>query len=150
MRSFSNGEPRRRSKLRISKIWKSKLTSILSTMSGTTLAIPRHLRMCPKGQLLNSVSDGLSVTLSRRVYTKCHGKTFISMMGLMRASTVVPLIEQGVIVEGELIQISSEKHFSPFDHSSFMASSIDVSLRRSGGEGGTVGLREGSVKRSLD
>ena len=30
------------------------------------------------------------------------------MMGLMWASTVVPLIEQGVIVEGELVQIASE------------------------------------------
>ena len=72
------------------------------------------------------------------------------MMGLMWASTVVPLIEQGVIVEGELIQIASEKHFSPSDQSSFMASSSGASLRGSGGEGGTVGLREGSVKRFLD
>jgi len=32
-------------------------------------------------------------------------------MGLMWASVVVPLIEQGVIVEGELIQIASEKCF---------------------------------------
>ena len=72
------------------------------------------------------------------------------MMGLMWASTVVPLIEQGVIVEGELIQIASEKRFSPSDQSSFMASSRGASLQGSGGEGGTVGLREGSVKRSLD
>ena len=128
----------------------SKLTSILSTMSGTTLAIPRHLRMCPKGQLFKSMSDGLSVTLPRRMYSKCHGKTLTSMMGLMWASTVVPLIEQGVIMEGELIQISSEKHFSPLDHSSFMASLSGASLWGSGGEGGIVGLREGSVKRSLD
>ena len=98
--------------------------------------------MCPEGQLFKSVSDGLSITVPRRVYAKCHGKTLTSMMGLTWASTVVPLIEQGVIMEGELIQISSEKHFSPSDHSSFMASSR--------GEGGTIGLREGSVKRSLD
>jgi len=149
MRSFSNGDPRRRSKSRILKIWKSKLTSILSTMSGTALVILRHLRMCPKGQLLNSVSDGLSVTLPRRVYAKWHGKTLTSMMGLMWASTVVPFIDQGVIVEGEPILITSEKHFSPSDHSS-SASSRGASLRESGGEGGTVGLREGSVKRSLD
>ena len=82
-------------------------------MSGTTLAIPRHLRMCPKGQLLNSMSDGLSVTFPRRVHAKCHGKTLTSMMELMWASTVVPLIEQGVIVEGELIQIASKKVFLP-------------------------------------
>ena len=106
--------------------------------------------MCPKGQLFKSMSDGLSVTLPRRVYAKCHGKTLTSMMGLMWASMVVPLIEQGVIVEGELIQIASEKCFSPSDQSSFMASSRGASLRGSGGEGGTVGLREGSVKRSLD
>jgi len=72
------------------------------------------------------------------------------MMGLMWASMVVPLIEQGVIVEGELIQIASKMHFSPSDHSSFMASSRGASLQESGGEGGTVGLKEGSVKRSLD
>ena len=51
MRNFSNEEPRRRSKSRISKIWKSKLTSILSTISGTALTTPRYSRMCPKGQL---------------------------------------------------------------------------------------------------
>ena len=84
------------------------------------------------------------------MYAKCHGKPLTSMMGLMWASTVVPLIEQGVIVEGELIQIASEKRFSQSDQSSFMATSRGASLRESGGEGGTVGLREGSVKRSLD
>ena len=84
------------------------------------------------------------------MYAKCHGKTLTSMMGLMWASMVVPLIEQGVIVEGELIQIASEKCFSPSDQPSFVASSRGVSLRGLGGEGGAVGLREGSVKRSLD
>ena len=72
------------------------------------------------------------------------------MMGLMWTSTVVPLIEQGVIVEGELIQTASEKHFTPSDHSSLMASSRGASLRGSGEKGGNVGLREGSVKISLD
>jgi len=71
---------------------------------------PRHSRMCSKGQLFKSVTDGLSVTLPKRVYAKCHGKISTSMMGLMWASIVV-LIEQGVIMEGELIQIASEKHF---------------------------------------
>ena len=147
---FFKRMPRRRSKSRISKRWKSKLISILSIISGTALATPQHLRMCPKGQLFKSVSDGLSVTLPRRVYAKCHGKILTSMMGLMWASMVVPLIEQGVIVEGELIQIASEKCFSPFDNSSLMASLRDASLRISGGERGIVGLREGFVKRSLD
>ena len=102
--------------------------------------------MCPEGQLFKSVSYVLSITLPRRVYAKCHGKTLTSMMGLMWASTVVPLIEQGVIVEGELIQIASEKYFSPSNQSSFMASSRIASLRISGGETSTVGLREGVVK----
>ena len=62
------------------------------------------------------------------------------------ASMVVLLIEQGVIVEGEVIQIASEKRFSPSDHSSFMASLRGASLQGSRGEGGTVGLKEGSVK----
>ena len=68
------------------------------------------------------------------------------MMGLMWASTVVPLIEQGVIMEGELIQIASEKRFSPSDQSSFITSSRGASLRGSGGEGGAVGRRRGSIK----
>ena len=102
--------------------------------------------MCPKGQLLTILSDGLSITLPKRVYAKCYGKTLTSIMGLMWASTVIPLIEQGVIVKGELIQNTSEKHFSPSDHSSFMASSRGASLRGPGGEGGAVGLRGGSVK----
>jgi len=72
------------------------------------------------------------------------------MMGLMWASTVVPLIEQGVIVEGELIQIASEKCFSPSNQSSFMTSSRGALLWGSGGEGGAVGLRGGSVKEFLD
>ena len=109
-------------------MWKSKLTSILSIMSGTALATPRHSRMCPEGQLFESMSDGLSVTLPRRLYAKCHGNTLTSIMGLMWASTVVPLIEQGVIVEGELIQITSEMRFSPSDHSFSMASPRDASL----------------------
>ena len=50
------------------------------------------------------------------------------MMGLIRASTVVPLIEQGVIVEGELIQIASEKRFSPSDYSSLASMRFDVFL----------------------
>ena len=91
------------------------------------------------------MSDGLSITLPRRLYAKCHGNTLTSMMGLVWPSTVVPLIEQEVIMEGELIQIASEKSFSPSDHSLSMATSRDASLRGSGGVGGTVCLREGSV-----
>ena len=106
--------------------------------------------MCPEGQLFKSVSVGLNIILPKSVYAKCHGKTLTSMMGLKWASTVIPLIKQGVIVEAELIQIVSKKHFTPSDHSSFLASSRVASLRISGGERGTVGLKEGSIKISLD
>ena len=70
-----------------------------------------------------------------------------SMMGLTWASTVIPPIEHGIIMEGILVQTSSEKHIAPSDHSSFMASSRNGFLRGLGGEGGTVGLRDGSVRR---
>ena len=70
-----------------------------------------------------------------------------SMMGLTWASMVIPPVEHGMIVEGTLIQTSSEKHLALYDHSSFMTSSRNGLLRGLGGEGGTVGLREGSVRR---
>ena len=103
--------------------------------------------MCPKGQNLSNLLDGLSVTLPNKVYTKCHGMMLTSMMGLTWASTVVPPIEHGMIVEGILVQMSLEKHLAPFDRSSFTTSSRKGLLRGLGGEGGTVGLREGSVRR---
>jgi hypothetical protein len=34
----------------------------------------------------------------------------------------IPLVEHGMIVEGESIQIASEKYLTPFDHSSIMSS----------------------------
>jgi len=58
------------------------------------------------------------------------------MMGLKWASLVILLIEQGMIIEGELNQIASQKCLNPFDYSSFMASWRYASLRGSG-EGGT-------------
>jgi hypothetical protein len=72
------------------------------------------------------------------------------MMGLRWASMIFLRIEQGMIVDGELIQIALEKCLTPSDHSSSMASLRIASLGGSGGEGGTVGLREGSVKGFLD
>jgi hypothetical protein len=63
---------------------------------------------------------------------------------------VVLLKEQGMIVEGELIQITSGKQLTPSDHSAFMDSLKISLLGGSGGKGGTVGLREGSVKGFLD
>jgi hypothetical protein len=73
-----------------------------------------------------------------------------SMMGLRWASTVISLIEQGMIIEGELIQIKSDKRLTPSDHSFFMASLRISLLGGSGGKGGTVGLKEGSIKGFLD
>ena len=52
-----------------------------------------------------------------------------------------------MIKEGILVQTSSEKHLTPSDHSSFMASLRNSSLRGSEEERGTVGLREGSIER---
>jgi hypothetical protein len=106
--------------------------------------------MCPDGQLLRSLLDGLSGTLGKRVYTKCHGMILTFMMGSRWASMVFLLIEQGMIVDGELIQIASEKRLTPSDYSSSMASSRIATLGGSGGKGGTVGLREGSVKGFLN
>jgi hypothetical protein len=47
---------------------------------------------------------------------------------------VVPCIEHGMIVEGELLQTASEKCLIPSVHSSLMSSLRDASLRGSGGE----------------
>jgi len=52
-----------------------------------------------------------------------------------------------MMIEGVLVQTSSEKHIIPSNHSSFMTSLRNGSLRGSRGEGGTVELREGSVRR---
>ena len=56
-------------------------------------------------------------------------------------------IEQGMIIEGELIQTSSEKCLTPSDHPFLMASSRSGLFRRSRGEGSTIGLGEDSVER---
>jgi hypothetical protein len=50
---------------------------------------------------LRSLSDGLSVTLPNKVYARCHGMTLTSKVGLRWASTIIPLKEQEMIVEGE-------------------------------------------------
>jgi hypothetical protein len=91
-----------------------------------------------------------SETLPKRVSAKSHGRMLTSMIGLQWASMVIPLIEQGTIKEGELIQIDSEKCITPSDHSSFMASSRYASSGGSGGRGGTEGLGESSVERFLE
>jgi hypothetical protein len=75
--------------------------------------------------------------------------TLTSIVGLRWASTIIPLMQQEMIIEGEQIQSASEKFPTPVDHFFSMASMIDVSFGGSGGKGGTVGLGEGSIKRFL-
>jgi hypothetical protein len=72
-----------------------------------------------------------------------------SIVGLRWASTIIPFMEQEMIIEGKRIQSASETFSTPVNHFFSMASMIDVSFRGSGGKGGTVGLGEGSVNRFL-
>ena len=101
---------------------------------GTALATPRHSRMCPKGQLSKSLPDGASETLPKRECAKCHGMILPSMLGISWASTVIPYMEHGMIVEDESIQTTSEKYLVPFDRSSLVTSLRSASLRGLGGE----------------
>jgi hypothetical protein len=73
--------------------------------------------------------------------------TLTSIVGLIWDSTIIPFMEQGMIIEGELIQSALEKCPTPVNHFFSIASMIDVSGLE--GEGGTVGLGEGFVKRFL-
>jgi hypothetical protein len=41
--------------------------------------------------------------LPNKVYAMCHGMTLTSMMGLRWASTIISLMEQEMIMEGEQI-----------------------------------------------
>jgi hypothetical protein len=76
--------------------------------------------------------DGASETSHKRVCTRCHDITLTSMMGLTWASMVIHLIEQARIVEGELIQIASEKCLNPSSHSSFVVFSTSDQFGGSG------------------
>ena len=57
-----------------------------------------------------------------------------SMLGISWASTAIPLMEHGMIMEGDSIQPASEKCLVSSDHSSLISSLRSVSLRGSGGE----------------
>jgi hypothetical protein len=46
----------------------------------------------------------------------CHGMTLISIVGLRRASMIIPLMEQEMIIAGEQIQSASEKFPTLVDH----------------------------------
>ena len=110
------------------------MTSILSILIGTALATPRHSRMCPSGQLFKSLPDGFSETLPKRECAKCHDRILPSMLGISWASMVIPLMEHGMIVEGDSIQTALEKSTILFDHSSLFSSLRSASLRGLGEE----------------
>ena len=98
------------------------------------LAIPRHSRMCPEGQLSKSLLDGFRETLPKRVCAMCQGMILPSILGISYASTAIPFMEHGMVMEGESIQTASEKSVILFDHSSLMSSFKSASLKGSGGE----------------
>ena len=69
---------------------------------------PSHTRMCPKGQLSKSLPNGFSEILPKRECAKCHGMILPSTLGISWASTVIPRMEHGMIVEGDSIQTASK------------------------------------------
>ena len=77
---------------------------------------PTTLKMSPKG-LLKCILVETSEILPRRVFTRNSDMILASTMGLCRASTIVPLNEQGMAVEGERIKIASEERFTSINHS---------------------------------
>ena len=85
-------------------------------MIGTTLAIPQHEKISPEG-LLKSLFVRTSGMLPKRVSTRNSDMILVLTVGLCRASTSVPLNEQGMAVEGERIQIASEDYFTSINHS---------------------------------
>ena len=85
-------------------------------MMGTALAIPQHSKMSPN-RLLKSLLVKTSGILPKRVSVRNSNMMLVSTMGLCRASIVVPLNEQGMVVEGERIQIASKEHFTSINHS---------------------------------
>ena len=69
-----------------------------------------------------------------RKSAKCHGMILPSMLGISWASTVIPHMEHGMIIESDSIQTASEKCLVLSDHSSLISSLRSVSLRGSGEE----------------
>jgi hypothetical protein len=85
-------------------------------MIGTALAILQHSKISPEG-LLKSLLVETSGILPKRVYARNLDMILVSTVGLHRASVFVPLNEQGMVVEGERIQIASEECFTSINHS---------------------------------
>ena len=98
------------------KMWKSMKTSIVSIMTGTALAIPQHLKNNPDG-LLKSLLVKTSGIFPKRVFARNSDMMLVSTVWLWRASTTVPLNEQGMAVEGERIWIALEERFTSINHS---------------------------------
>jgi hypothetical protein len=92
-------------------------TLILSIITGTPLAIPQHLKNSPKG-LLKSLLVETRGILPKRASARNSDMILVSTVGLCRASTMVPLNEQVMAVEGERILIALEEHFTSINHSS--------------------------------
>ena len=72
--------------------------------------------MSPKG-LLKSLLVGISDMLPKRFYARNSDMLLVPTVGMCRASMFVPLNEQGMVVEGERIQIASEERFTSNNHS---------------------------------
>ena len=53
----------------------------------------------------------------KRFFARNSDMMLVSTVGLYRASTLVPLNEQGMAVEGERIRIASEECFTSINHS---------------------------------
>ena len=69
-------------------------------MTGTALVIPQHSKNSHKG-LLKSLLVETSSMLPKRFFTRNSDMILVLTMGLYRASMLVPLNEQGMVVEGE-------------------------------------------------
>ena len=83
---------------------------------GMALAIPQHSKMSPEG-LLKSLLVGISGMLPKRFFARNSDMMLVPIVGLYRASTTIPLNEQGMAVEGERIRIASEECFTSINHS---------------------------------
>ena len=105
-----------KSNSRMAKTWKSIKISILPMMIGTARAIPQHSKMSPD-RLLKSLLVETSSMLPKSVFSRNSDMILVSTVGLCRASITVPLNEQGMVVEGEIIQIASKECFTSINHS---------------------------------
>jgi len=72
--------------------------------------------MSPDG-LLKSLLVKTSGMLLKRVSAKNFDMIFVPTVGLCRASRIVPLNEQGMVVDGERIRIASGERFTSINHS---------------------------------